>query len=307
METQEIGRRLREARERLGIALDEAERSTRIRAERLHALEQGDFDSLPSRAQARGFLKNYSEYLGLPNEELLDEFDHWKSGRRSYSTQPRPTTPTFQASGFKVWRRRLLSSDVLVTGLVALMVVSMLVWGGSRLFARIGQSVEVTEVPELALESTIVPTSTPLELSPANEQAVSVTLQIPSGPTETPPLQLGPQEEVRIELIGEQQSWVQVSVDGELAFQGRMEKGDSQLFVGTESVALTTGNAGGVRVIYNNQDQGMLGEVSSVVTRVWTKEGIQTPTPTATLTPTITPTPSRTPLQSPTSSAPTGG
>ena len=307
METEEIGRRLREARERLGITLDEAERSTRIRAERLHALEEGDFDSLPSRAQARGFLKNYSEYLGLPGDELLGEFDRWKSGRRSSATQPRPTTPTFQASGFTIWRRRLLSSDVLVTGLVAVTVIAVLAWGGSRLFATIGQSVEATEVPEAALEATIVPTATPLELSPANEEAVSVTLVIPSGPTETPPLRLGPQDEVRIEVIGELQSWVQVAVDGEVAFQGRLEKGDSQLFIGTESVALTTGNAGGIRVIYNDQDQGMLGEVGRVVTRVWTKEGVQTPTPTASLTPTITPTPTRTPRQSPTTSAPTGG
>ncbi|MCH7567140.1 MAG: helix-turn-helix domain-containing protein, partial [Nitrospirae bacterium] len=71
---EEIARTLKEARHRLGLTLEEAERSTRIRAHYLEALEQGEIQSIPSQVQARGFLKNYSEYLGLDSGPILQRF-----------------------------------------------------------------------------------------------------------------------------------------------------------------------------------------------------------------------------------------
>ncbi|HHH81557.1 MAG TPA: helix-turn-helix domain-containing protein, partial [Chloroflexi bacterium] len=53
---EELGRRLRERRETLGLTLEEVERTTRIRVPRLEALERGDFEAMPSEVQARGFL-----------------------------------------------------------------------------------------------------------------------------------------------------------------------------------------------------------------------------------------------------------
>jgi cytoskeleton protein RodZ len=60
---EEIGKTLRETRERLGLTLEEIERTTRIRKARLEALERGELDSMPSQAQARGFLRNPGHYL----------------------------------------------------------------------------------------------------------------------------------------------------------------------------------------------------------------------------------------------------
>ena len=53
----EIGRTLREARERLGLTLEEVERNTHIRARHLAAIEKGELETLPSSVQARGFLR----------------------------------------------------------------------------------------------------------------------------------------------------------------------------------------------------------------------------------------------------------
>ena len=61
----DVGGRLREAREKLGLTLEEVERTTRIRVHHLEAIERGELDSLPSPVQARGFLRNYAEFLGL--------------------------------------------------------------------------------------------------------------------------------------------------------------------------------------------------------------------------------------------------
>lgn len=69
-----IGRRLVEAREARGLTLDDAERDTRISKRYLQALEQEQFDVIPAPVYARGFLRSYSQYVGLDPQEMLAMF-----------------------------------------------------------------------------------------------------------------------------------------------------------------------------------------------------------------------------------------
>lgn len=66
-----VGQRLRQARQERDISLEQAAHGTHIRLHYLQALEAGDLDRLPSRVQARGFLRAYASYLGLDPEPLL--------------------------------------------------------------------------------------------------------------------------------------------------------------------------------------------------------------------------------------------
>jgi cytoskeletal protein RodZ len=69
--SEKIGQELRETRLGLDISLEQAAEETRIRLHYLEALENGDFEQLPSKAHERGFLRAYAEYLGLDTELLL--------------------------------------------------------------------------------------------------------------------------------------------------------------------------------------------------------------------------------------------
>ena len=71
--TQTIGQKLKQAREAQRLTLEKASAGTRIRAPYLQALETDDLSAMPAPVQARGFLRNYAEYLGLNLEHLLDE------------------------------------------------------------------------------------------------------------------------------------------------------------------------------------------------------------------------------------------
>jgi len=71
--TQTIGQKLKQAREAQKLTLEKASEATRIRAPYLQALETDDLSAMPSPVQARGFLRNYAEHLGLNIEQLLDE------------------------------------------------------------------------------------------------------------------------------------------------------------------------------------------------------------------------------------------
>ena len=72
--SESVGEILRKTRLKNNRSLEEASLSTRIRIEYLAALENNQRDLLPSEVQAKGFLRLYAGYLGLPADLLLSKW-----------------------------------------------------------------------------------------------------------------------------------------------------------------------------------------------------------------------------------------
>jgi transcriptional regulator with XRE-family HTH domain len=281
-----IGQQLRAAREAKGLTLEDVERVTRIRARYLIALEADDFAALPSDIQARGFLHNYAQFLGLPVTALVANYAKL-TGRKSIlplpaaptKAQSRPasaSTVTVRARGW-----RFFSADVLVAIIISVALGLLLLWGSSQILA--GAGAEATGTPTAS--STAPAGLTPTATSPAVEVA-------PTQPFPTPLLNY---TGVHVLIRAEERLWVRVWVDGVETFAGLLPPGESKEFVGQNVIELATGNGKGTRVIWNGVDQGTLGDVGEVVARLWTLDGMVIPTPTITPTPTATTPPTRTP------------
>lgn len=69
-----VGSILKEAREAKHLTLENVEEATKIRVRFLEAIEVDDYSSLPSLAYAKGFVKNYAEFLGIPSATILAFF-----------------------------------------------------------------------------------------------------------------------------------------------------------------------------------------------------------------------------------------
>jgi cytoskeletal protein RodZ len=298
---EEIGRALLEAREQLGLSLDEIERATRIRAHHLEAIERGEMDAFPSPVQARGFLHNYAEFLGLDADAITLQYAEALQSRRS-RLMPSPSvreTRNGPSVRIRSRRPRWLSSDLIIAVTIFIAILVVLIWGGNRVLAGLRQR---AETPEAALSLLIPTTTTTLTETPS--QPGSATESIPEFGTEvaTQPLFLGIADKVYLTVVVEKSAWLKVMVDSDVAFQGRVSEGDAFEFQGDQIVELITGNGAGIRVFYNGQDYGLLGDIGQVVIRLWTLEGALTPTATITRTATETPRISETP--SPTLSPP---
>lgn len=74
----EVGRMLEDARLRKGITLEKVEKELKIRKHYLIAMETGRWEELPGYAYATGFLRTYGDYLGLPGEDLAEEYRYWR-------------------------------------------------------------------------------------------------------------------------------------------------------------------------------------------------------------------------------------
>ena len=71
--TQTIGQKLKAAREEKRLTFEKVFEDIRIRIPYLQALEADDLSSMPSPVQARGYLRNYAQYLELDFDQLLLE------------------------------------------------------------------------------------------------------------------------------------------------------------------------------------------------------------------------------------------
>lgn len=78
--TQTIGQRLKTEREEQRLTLEKVFEATRIRVPYLQALEADDLSALPSPVQARGYLRNYVEFLGLDFEQILADLHAMNMG-----------------------------------------------------------------------------------------------------------------------------------------------------------------------------------------------------------------------------------
>ncbi len=271
---EEIAKTLKEARHRLGLTFEEAERSTRIRAHYLEALEKGELQSIPSQVQARGFLKNYSEYLGLDSGPILQRYSEVVHSQRTLPLRrvrqdDQATRPSVAV------RRRRISADLVIAGVITIAVLAVLVWG----IGLVASSLRGQPQAESAF---LIPTFTPTVEgeTPDSEQALLAVAQTPTPPSiEIPP---GLTNALDLRLLIERRSWINVEVDGEVKESRRAAPGELLEFQGEQLIEVTTANGGGVRVFFRGDDQGLLGELNEIVTRLWVREGAITPTPSAT-------------------------
>lgn len=136
-----VGEILQTARERKGVDLTRAERETKIRARHLVALESGEVADLPALVYAKGFLRNYSTYLGLDADEMLarwrKEIDQPRSAETP-SVKPPPQPITAPNRSVK------LTSGLVVALVLAAIVVTFVGYVGLQL-------VRFTQNPEVSL------------------------------------------------------------------------------------------------------------------------------------------------------------
>jgi cytoskeleton protein RodZ len=288
---QEVGQRLKQAREAQGLSLNEISARTRITLRHLKALEEGAEGELPEVFYIRGFLKKYAEVVGLSPGDVAD----------AYRSAPVPTAPLPDLrQGTGRWGYYVLVA-ALLTGLLAL------AW-------YFQPRVSVVEAPQA---SPMLDTSpTPMSPSPsavasltvdsspspgavAAVGAASPTVSPPGSPavsgspspvpavvaSKVPALALSPtpqasapavsassvpgakpQVAVRLNWVG--RSWVEVRVDGILVLEGILSSGTSREFFGRE-IEVSAGNAGGVKVVVDGRDLGLFGRYGEVVTRTY--------------------------------------
>jgi cytoskeleton protein RodZ len=73
----EIGKQLKEARESIGISIEEASEDLKIRPSQIENIEAGNSSAFDDVFYLKYFIRDYAKYLGLDKEEMVDEFNEF--------------------------------------------------------------------------------------------------------------------------------------------------------------------------------------------------------------------------------------
>src|SRR5215211_1399774 len=148
----QLGERLREARESQGISISQAAVETRILQRYLIALEDGDYQHLPGDVYARGFIRNYAEYLSLPAEELIELYRRERGMSEPIRVVPVTTSPRVRG--------------LVLPSFFGVFFVVLVLVGGSYLALSALNIVGESARLDLATAPTAAPTPLPLPTSP---------------------------------------------------------------------------------------------------------------------------------------------
>ncbi len=302
----EIAASLSNARQQLGLSLEDVERQTHIRARHIQAMENGDFDALPSPVQGRGMLGMYARFLGFNADTILLRYAEALQARLASRQAKKPMRQRLivSASGNLRSFSWLWSTEFILIAVLGLGILAFFIWGLSSVLktrASVPSTPTALSIAEILLQPITPLAETPTKTIPtATEtsalEAVNVAAQpLISGTPITTTVATMDANLVHLTITVKQRAWMKVLVDGKKQFDGRVIPGSAYEFSGTKQIEIQTGNAGGLQIVYNQQDLGLLGNVGEVITRIYTLEGVAAPTSTVTLTPTATPRPSLTP------------
>lgn len=247
-----LGEVLRVARQRKGVSLYEAEHATKIHRRYLGALENDDYEVFSAPVYLRGFLRSYATYLGLDPGEV--------QGLLKQRYRPPDDVGLRPIAKPLAWPSIVPAVSLI---LVAFLVVA--VGFVYYLYRQYGSSFPIGEVAtpvERTAPSSALGTVTPAGRLPII--ATPGTRTIVATPTATS------RPGVTIAIKVTEKSWVQVEVDGQVAFSDTLLPGAEKTWQAKEKIFILSGNAGGIQVSHNGRKYEPLGARGEVVRITWT-------------------------------------
>ena len=229
-----VGDRLRAAREKKKLNLEDVAEQTRIPRRHLEAIESGDWDRLPAPTYTIGFAKSFASAVGLDRNEIGEDIRN-EIGTPRASTTAEVFEPVDPARTMPRW---------LVIGAIGaiLLVVLIMTWLNNR-------ALEPDEAPAPAATATATP-------GPA--------------PAAAPAPQAAPAAQGPVVITATEAVWIQVyQKDGRTLFQG--ELGDGQHYTvpatATEPM-LRTGKPEALRITVGQQVAPPIGPPARVISDV---------------------------------------
>ncbi|MEG1502777.1 MAG: DUF4115 domain-containing protein [Enterococcus sp.] len=260
-----IGETLRKARIDKTISLDELQQRTKIQKRYLLAIEENDFQELPSDYYLRTFIRQYADEVNLDGNHLIDVLDG--------KDQPKPTYPELETVGElrknkhaedpkKIQFRATL--PMVVLGLVALAIISVV---GYMTWLDHQSSAMISENSSVQVERSAVSSSSVAKVSSSQPAATTETSKEPEKPkmsiamennaTSAATMKIEHAEKpLKLTFTGKERVWVGVQVNNALIYQYTLQANESQtteLPADTAQAVITLGIAKYGEVKVNDQ------------------------------------------------------
>ncbi|MBP2654945.1 MAG: putative transcriptional regulator [Firmicutes bacterium] len=243
---QTVGKILRTEREKQGLSLKDIEKGTSIRSLYIQAIEDDEYQALPGEVYLKGFLRNYANFLGLDQQEILNIY---RQSQAPVELPQEQVEATNIGGGRKADYRNSIYGRwpviVILVVIIVAVVLGVIVFGG--------KSDSKSE--------------TPSQIQPAQNQVLTQTPPAtPAAPNGSEAADVKP---VVVSVKVTDKTWIMVSADGKQVYEGTPQVGENFTWSADKSVTIKLGNAAGVDMTYNGQPQAKLGDEGEVVLKTF--------------------------------------
>lgn len=293
----EVGEKLKEARKAKGYTLDDLQQMTKIQKRYLIAVEEGNLDVLPGNFYARAFIKQYADTVGLNGEELLKEHTEYipqaKDEEYTEKVKSTQTRTKEKQGGFLQTIQESLPTILIVLLVLAIMVAVYLVWAQQAGLDNDGTNTMINDngTEEVAVDNNEdAEGNGETEEAPADDEETeedpeeenqededeeeeeadqAVELEDTTGNSSTFTVSGSHPDEQSIALIAEGgESWVSITIDGNMVDQGLLTEGETleaDFDADVSQIDLVVGNATATAVQLNGDDVDFPEEAAGAV------------------------------------------
>lgn len=218
-----IGEFLAENRRKQGKSVRDVEKATKIGAKYIEAIENDDYAQFAAPVYAKGFIRNYADFLAVDPAPLIRQFniEHGTPARQDHSTRYE-VFDMYSSDGSKT--KLIYAAGALLIGFV------FIVWLFGSLLGR-------------PAENVVVETTTTVSAQPALTPSVASSAPQPFT--------------ISLTAVAERGTWMKVTSDGKKVFEDVLAKGRSMDFKATGTLNVVVGNSSGLTVKVNGQDTGV--------------------------------------------------
>lgn len=256
-----IGDLLRRERERQNLSIKDIEKATSIRALYIDAIEKGEYKTLPGEVYAKGFVRNYANYLELNANEIVNAFNEEMHPQEELQESAGSSSAEEARQEQSAERNREEYRGPKITSLESYPMEKKS--HGVRNALMVAAAVFVVAFAALIAFGGDEEPSAP---------APRAKTQTQQGQKQTEAAPKPAADGVEMKLSFTDRCWTEVVVDGKTEFEGTAEKGKVLTLKGKDKVRITAGNAGALHYSLNGKDMGAIGQKGEVVEKTFTKE-----------------------------------
>lgn len=229
-----VGEKLKKAREKKHFSLEQVSQKTRIHPKILEAIEEDRAHHYLNKVYIKGFLKSYAQLVGLSEEEALQDYP------LETVKNPLPTVPsTFESAS---WEEETGVSPWVGRSLLLIFVLGVLFLFG----------IGISKIKE---KKVALPTP-PSASRTANHRAPTLSRGVA-----TPyPFRISPNEPLKLKLRANDNTWITVSADEHLMYQGLLTKGKEEIWTAKQDFELSLSDGGAITFNLNKKTLGVPGE-----------------------------------------------
>jgi cytoskeleton protein RodZ len=267
-----IGLKLRQARLRAGLTLEEISSTTRISLNYLRAIEADDLDQIGSRFFYASFVRQFAAALKLDDAAFVAALDSAMSHLPAPLAPGEPGTPVPpHLSPLRPTRTRTLRWAVSVGSLAAVLVACSGVYSFWQNY-RYELMPSFSKLMRFASERRSAESKPADSVRHSDEKSPVADGTGPNPPGKQPGATEAEPSGVRLEVSALERTWLSVFTDGRQVYNGILQASETKELDGQKTARVRTGNAGGIAVVFNGKTIGTLGPKGQVRTAVFTKD-----------------------------------